>query len=189
MTRILAGGGKGRRLQSPTGLRTRPTGSRVKQTLFDILAPEISGCRFLDAFAGSGSVGLEALSRGAARVVFVDTSSAAVASIQANREALSRLGGEVQVFRQDARVALGVLADRGVRFDVIFLDPPYDSPLYEEVLEQIDQTGLLEQDGVVIAEHFHKRELPERMGKLLRSRVSRIGDHRLSFYRRDLNRG
>lgn len=161
----------------------------MRQTLFDILAAEIPGCRFLDAFAGSGAVGLEALSRGASRVVFVDTSSAAIASLQANRAALSKLGGEVQVFRQDARVALAALADRGVRFDVVFLDPPYDSPLYEAVLEQIDRTGLLEDDGVVIAEHFHKRELPERMGQLLRLRVSRIGDHRLSFYRRDLNRG
>src|SRR5262245_20963890 len=136
MTRIIAGHGKGRRLKSPKGLDTRPTGSRVKQTLFDILAPEVPGCRFLDAFAGNGGIGLEALSRGASRVVLVDQSAAAVAAIRENVAALAGAGGEVQVFRQDARVALAALADSGVRFDVVYLDPPYASELYEPLLAQ-----------------------------------------------------
>ena len=81
MSRIIAGRGRGRRLKSPAGLATRPTGGRVRQTLFDILAPEVPGCRFLDAFAGSGGVGLEALSRGAAKVVLVDQSRAAIQAL------------------------------------------------------------------------------------------------------------
>jgi 16S rRNA (guanine(966)-N(2))-methyltransferase RsmD len=182
MTRILAGSGKGRRLKAPTGLDTRPTGARVKQTLFDILAPRLPGCRFLDAFAGSGAVGLEALSRGAARVVFVDSSPAAVKAIRENL-ALLRDVGESQVFRQDARLALAGLADAGVRFDLVYLDPPYASDLYEPLLEQCGQMGLLEPEGRVVAEHFHKRRLPETIGRLLRSREVRVGDHCLSFYR------
>lgn len=183
MTRILAGGNKGRRLAAPSGLATRPTGARVRQTLFDILSPVLPGCRFLDAFAGSGAVGLEALSRGAARVVLVDNSAAALAAIRENLAALKDAPGEVKVHRQDARLALAAFGDQGVRFDVVFVDPPYDSPIYEEVLEQVGSMGLLEDDGVVIAEHFHKRALPETIGGLERRRVVKIGDHCLSFYR------
>jgi 16S rRNA (guanine966-N2)-methyltransferase len=184
MSRILAGQGKGRRLKSPRGLETRPTGARVRQTLFDILAAELPGARVLDPFAGSGAIGLEALSRGAERVVLVDTSGPAVAALQENARALAHVGGEVQVFRQDARVALGALADQGIRFDVIYLDPPYGGDFYEPVLEQIGTTGLLAEGGVAVAEHFHKKVLPETIGGLVRTREVRVGDHRLSFYRR-----
>lgn len=184
VARIMAGRGKGRRLRSPKGLATRPTGSRVKQTLFDILAPELPGSRFLDAFAGSGGIGLEALSRGAARAVLVDASGPAVDAIRANARVLGEAGGEVQVFRQDARIALTALAAQGVRFDIIYLDPPYASDLYEVLLEQVGVTGLLDPAGVAVAEHFHKRALPETIGGLVRTRSVRVGDHRLSFYRR-----
>jgi 16S rRNA (guanine966-N2)-methyltransferase len=182
--RIIGGAGKGRRLKSPRGAGTRPTGDRVKQSLFDMLAARLAGCRFLDVFAGAGGVGLEALSRGASRVVLVDDDREAIAAIQAN---LAPLAGKecAQVFRQDARVALAALGDSGVRFDIVFLDPPYDSPLYEEVLEEVGRLGLLQAGGVAVAEHFHKRALPERIGGLVRSREVRIGDHRLSFYSRE----
>jgi 16S rRNA (guanine966-N2)-methyltransferase len=183
MTRIISGRGKGRRLKTPRGLETRPTAARLRQSLFDILAPVLPGCRFLDAFAGSGAIGLEALSRGASRVVFVDASAPAIAAIRENVAALAAAGGDVQVLRQDARIALAALADSGVRFDVIYLDPPYDSELYEEVLELVSTMGLLRDEGVAVAEHFHKRALPETIGRLARTRSVRVGDHRLSFYR------
>ena len=183
MTRIIAGSGKGRRLKAPKGLATRPTGARVKKALFDILAPRLPGCRFLDAFAGSGGIGLEALSRGASRVVMVESSAAAVTAIKDNLELLRGQEGEGQVFRQDARIALAALADTGVRFHVVYLDPPYESALYEPLLEQVGKTGLLEKDGLVVAEHFHKRPLPEKIGRLSRTRQVRVGDHCLSFYR------
>lgn len=184
MSRILAGRGKGRRLKAPKGLDTRPTGSRVKQTLFDILAPELSGSRFLDVCAGSGAIGLEAISRGAARVALVDVSAAAVAAIRENAAALAEAGGEVEVFRQDARLALAGFADQGRRFDVVYLDPPYESDLYESLLDLVAGRDLLEAGGVAVAEHFHKRGLPETIGGLQRARSVRIGDHRLTFYRR-----
>jgi 16S rRNA (guanine966-N2)-methyltransferase len=156
----------------------------VRQTLFDILAPWLPGCRFLDAFAGAGAVGLEALSRGAVVVVLVDAAADAVAAMRANASLLAKAGGQVRILRQDARVALAAFADAGERFDVIYLDPPYDSDLYEASLEQAGRTGLLAEHGIVVAEHFHKRALPERIGGLTRSREVRVGDHRLSFYRR-----
>jgi len=181
VARIIAGEGKGRRLKAPKGLETRPTAARVRQTLFDILAPRLPGCRFLDAFAGAGTVGLEALSRGAALVVLVDKEAAAVAAVRANAAALAGRA-DVRVVRQDARVALTAFAEAAERFDVIYLDPPYASDLYETALEGAGRA--LAEDGVVVAEHFHKRALPERIGALARTRVVRVGDHRLSFYRR-----
>jgi 16S rRNA (guanine966-N2)-methyltransferase len=181
MSRIIGGAGKGRRLKTTAGETTRPTGARVRQTLFDILAPRIPGSRFLDAFAGSGGVGLEALSRGASRVVLVDKDAAAVAAARENASALARAGGEAQVFRQDAEIALHALADEGRRFDVVYLDPPYASELYEP-LARLAGERLLAEGGVVVLEHFHKRALPERIGALARTRQKRIGDHCLSFY-------
>jgi 16S rRNA (guanine(966)-N(2))-methyltransferase RsmD len=180
---------KGRRLKTPAGHATRPTGARVRQTLFDILAPEIPGCRFLDAFAGSGAVGLEALSRGAAQVVLVESNPAAAAALRDNVRALASAGGEARVFRQDARVALAGLADEGATFDVIYLDPPYESDLYEPLLGTVDTRGLLSEGGVAVAEHFHKRPLPATIGGLARSREVRVGDHRLSFYRHAVRGG
>ncbi|HYN04254.1 MAG TPA: 16S rRNA (guanine(966)-N(2))-methyltransferase RsmD [Vicinamibacteria bacterium] len=184
MSRIIAGAGKGRRLKTAGGDATRPTGARVRQSLFDILAPMIPGCRFLDAFAGNGGVGLEALSRGAAKVVLVDKASAAVEAAKENARVLARAGGEVQVFRQDARTAIGAFGDQGMQFDVVYLDPPYDSDLYEPLLAVLGEGPLLAEGGVVVAEHFHKRALPETIGALARTREKRVGDHILSFYRR-----
>jgi 16S rRNA (guanine966-N2)-methyltransferase len=182
MTRVIGGQSRGRRLKTPAGDQTRPTGARVRQTLFDILALEISGARFLDLCAGGGGVGLEALSRGARRVVLVDRSAGAVEAIRANAAAMSALGGDVEAFRQDAATAAAGLAAAGHRFDVVFLDPPYESDLYEPLLEAAD--ALLDEGGVVVAEHFHKRTLPDTIGRLFRARSVRIGDHRLTFYRR-----
>ena len=181
MPRIIGGSGKGRRLEAPAGDATRPTGARVRQTLFDILAAAIPGARFLDAFAGSGGVGLEALSRGAQRVVLVDESRAAVEAVRAN---LALLAGSAaaEVLRQDARTALAALRDRGERFDVVYLDPPYGSDLYEPMLPLAE--AVLAEDGVIVTEHFHKRALPERMGRLVNARSVRVGDHRLTFYRK-----
>jgi 16S rRNA (guanine966-N2)-methyltransferase len=181
MSRIIGGEGKGRRLRAPSGDRTRPTGARVRQTLFDILAPVVPGSRFLDAFAGGGGVGLEALSRGARRVVLIDDARQAVEAIRANL-ALLPGAGAAEVFRQDARVAIPALGDRGERFDVVFLDPPYDADLYEPVLPLAE--AVLAEDGVIVAEHFHKRALPERIGGLVNARSVRVGDHRLTFFRK-----
>jgi 16S rRNA (guanine(966)-N(2))-methyltransferase RsmD len=182
LPRIIGGSGKGRRLKAPPGDATRPTGARVRQTLFDILAPVVCDSRFLDACAGSGGIGLEALSRGARRVVFIDDSAAAVEAVRANVAMMAPGAGGVDVLRQDARSALTSLHGRGERFDIAYLDPPYGSDLYEKLLPLLE--AVLAEDGVIVAEHFHKRALPERMGSLFSSRSVRVGDHTLTFYRR-----
>jgi 16S rRNA (guanine966-N2)-methyltransferase len=184
VSRVIGGQSRGRRLKSPAGAETRPTGARVRQTLFDILAAEIPGARFLDLCAGGGGVGLEALSRGARRVVLIDRSARAVEAIRANAAAMAGLGGDVEVFRQEALAAVAGLAATGQQFDVVFLDPPYESDLYEPLLEDSGER-LLADGGVIVAEHFHKRVLPERIGRLIRARSVRIGDHRVTFYRRE----
>jgi 16S rRNA (guanine966-N2)-methyltransferase len=178
--RIIAGQARGRRLKAPAGRDTRPTGDRVKQTLFDILAPRLPGCRFLDLFAGSGAIGLEAVSRGAEAVVLVDQARPAVEAARENVAALDA-SDTVLVVQQAVGAALRNLKG-GEPFDVVFLDPPYDSPLYEDVLEVVP--GVLAEDGLVVAEHFHKRELPATIGPLVLTRAVRVGDHRLSFFRR-----
>jgi 16S rRNA (guanine(966)-N(2))-methyltransferase RsmD len=127
-------------------------------------------------------VGLEAVSRGARRVVLVDSSRAAFDAVRANLGLLAEAAG-VDVLRQDARTALAALRDRGERFDVVYLDPPYGSDLYEPMLPLAE--AVLAENGVIVAEHFHKRALPERMGSLVTTRSVKVGDHRLTFYRRN----
>lgn len=178
MTRIIGGRGRGRRLLAPRGQATRPSSARVRQTLFDILAPRVGGSRFLDAPAGAGGVGFEALSRGAARLVLVESDPRAVLALRRNAALFP--GADVTVYRQDAVVALQALAERGQRFDVVFLDPPYESALYEPLLRAAAR--LLAQDGLAVAEHFHKRPPPETIGGLARRRLVRVGEHALSFY-------
>ena len=120
--RIVAGRFKGRRLVAPRGTATRPTSDRVREALFSVLGPSVQGARVLDLFAGSGALGLEALSRGAATAVFVDRSPRAIAAIAANLEAL---GIDAHVHRMEARAALRAALARREAYDLVFLDPPY----------------------------------------------------------------
>jgi len=120
--RIVAGAWGGRRLQAPPGRATRPTGDRVREALFSILGPRVDGARVLDLFAGSGALGLEALSRGAAAATFVDTAPAAIAAVRANAEAL---GAAAEAQRGDARAYLRAASARRRQYDLVFLDPPY----------------------------------------------------------------
>ena len=120
--RIVAGAWGGRRLQAPPGRATRPTGDRVREALFSILGARVDGARVLDLFAGSGALGLEALSRGAAAATFVDTAPAAIAAVRANAEAL---GAAAEVQRGDARAYLRTASARHRQYDLVFLDPPY----------------------------------------------------------------
>jgi 16S rRNA (guanine966-N2)-methyltransferase len=183
MTRVIAGRARGRRLESLRGVKTRPTASRVKQTLFDILAPRLAGCRFLDLCAGTGAVGLEALSRGARRAVLVERDRTAAAVIRRNARLLAAERAQVAVRAEDCLVALRDLARARETFDVIYFDPPYEGALYEPVLDALSARGLVAGGGIVVVEHFHKRALPETIGGLSRERSVRIGDHRLAFYR------
>jgi 16S rRNA (guanine966-N2)-methyltransferase len=182
MVRVIAGSAKGRRLATLQTLRLRPTPDRVREALFNILGTRIDGAAVLDLFAGSGAIGLEALSRGARVAVFVEAHEPACRLIGKN---LQRCGlqAEAALWCRDVLEAIPALKMQGQTFDVIFLDPPYQSALLEETLQQLADGRLLSADGQVIAEHFFKRLLPERCGRLQRARLSRFGDVALSFYR------
>jgi 16S rRNA (guanine(966)-N(2))-methyltransferase RsmD len=184
--RIIAGKYRGRKLKSPPSLKTRPTSDRLRETLFNILAPRIEGARFLDLCAGSGAVGIEGLSRGAAHVTFVDRSRKMYALIETNLDLLNVSDGETEVV---SREALDFLS-RNVKqeaelFDLIFFDPPYAMD-YEEVLDYIGENaaGLLAQDGVIVVEHHKKKDLPKGFNEWQRYRVVRQGDSCLSLYQR-----
>jgi 16S rRNA (guanine966-N2)-methyltransferase len=182
MVRVIAGSAKGRRLATLQTLRLRPTPDRVREALFNILGTRIDGAAVLDLFAGSGAIGLEALSRGARVAVLVEAHEPACRLIGKN---LQRCGlqAEAALWCRDVLEAIPALKMQGQTFDVIFLDPPYQSALLEETLQQLADGRLLSADGQVIAEHFFKRLLPERCGRLQRARLSRFGDVALSFYR------
>ena len=184
--RIIAGKYRGRKLRSPPSLKTRPTSDRLRETLFNILAPRIEGMRFLDLCAGSGAVGIEALSRGAAQVTFVDRSRKMYALIETNLDLLTIGNSETDVVNREALDFLGRhVRNEAQLFDVIFFDPPYTTD-YEEVLDYVgEQTaGLLAKQGVVVVEHHKKKELANEFGELQRYRSLKQGDSVLSFYRR-----
>jgi 16S rRNA (guanine966-N2)-methyltransferase len=180
--RVIAGTYRSRRLIAPSGLATRPTSDRLRETLFNVLAPRIDGTVFVDLYAGSGAVGIEALSRGASLVYFVDKAPSAIAAIRSNLAALNIRSG-FQLESSSVSSALGRISAAGL----IFLDPPYEAATeYERTLDTIGQNAesLLAPDGIVVAEHSRKAQLAEHFGELQRYRVLEQGDAGLSFYSR-----
>lgn len=184
--RVIAGTARGRLLVSP-GEGTRPIGDRVKETLFAILEPVIRDRAFLDLFAGSGAAGIEALSRGAARAVFVERDPGAIRAIERNLEATGFAGPRARI----ARSQVGTWCNKDARsagpFAAIVIDPPYDLPeLLEAALESIAAAGpgvILEAGGVVVAKHFWKTPPPAQIGLLRSARERRFGETTLTFLR------
>jgi 16S rRNA (guanine(966)-N(2))-methyltransferase RsmD len=171
--RVIAGEFRSRRLKTLPGLDVRPTPDRLREALFSILTPRLEGAVFLDAYAGTGAVGIEALSRGAARAIFVERSRAAAGVI---RENLRALGIEDRAEVLDTK-ALLILGRR--RADIVFLDPPYR--LGEEYAEALRLLGEAPAP-LVMAQHDLRLELEDAYGRLRRYRVLRQGDNRVSFY-------
>ena len=177
--RIIAGSLKGRRLRSPGWKGLRPTSDKLRETLFNILAPRIAGARLLDGYAGTGAAGLEALSRGAAHVTFVDRDRRAEALVAENL-AHCGVGNGCVIIRAPMARALANLRAAGSIFDIVLLDPPYDSPPGAELPAVAD---VLAPDGVAVVEHDRRTSMPDRVGALSRSRDVRSGDSVLTFYR------
>jgi 16S rRNA (guanine(966)-N(2))-methyltransferase RsmD len=182
--RVIAGKYKSRRLEAPPGMQTRPTSDRLRETLFNVVAPLVAGSVWLDLFAGSGAVGIEALSQGARSVYFVESASGAARTIRKNLQTLVIDEG-TEVIERDAAVALRMLDSQAVSCDFIFLDPPYHKMGdYEQVLGFLSQSQLLKPESQVIAEHDKHFDPGNEFGSLRRHRVLRQGDAVLSFYRR-----
>jgi 16S rRNA (guanine(966)-N(2))-methyltransferase RsmD len=189
--RVIGGTYRSRVLSAPRGSATRPTSDRLRETLFNILAPRIEAARFADLYAGSGAVGIEALSRGAAHVYFAERVAPAIAAIRGNLASLGITGG----FTLDPRSAsafLDSMAERAARnaesglLDIVFLDPPWEAAAeYTTVLGQLgSRTGrqLLSPGAMVIAEHSSRTTVPTRIGDLTQTRTLTQGDAALSFY-------
>ena len=183
--RVITGSARGRRLLELEGMETRPTTDRVKEGVFSALQFDIEGRRVLDLFAGTGQMGIECLSRGAARAVFVDRRKDAADLVKKNL-ALTGLADRASVVRGDS---LAFLAETGDRFDLVFLDPPYASGLLERALERLAAPGfdILNPYGIIVAEHPAETSLPVPAPPVRVLRTYRYGKIAVTFLRREGN--
>ncbi|MFD1849165.1 16S rRNA (guanine(966)-N(2))-methyltransferase RsmD [Oceanobacillus bengalensis] len=156
--RVISGNHKGRQLKAVPGTSTRPTTDKVKEAVFQRIGPYFDGGSVLDLFAGSGSLGIEALSRGMESAIFVDKHPQAIHTIKHNLETL-KLTGQAEVFRADAYRALKASAKRGLQFELILLDPPYSKFDYLKVIESILALNLIKKDGIIYCEHDPSEQL------------------------------
>lgn len=175
--RVITGKYKGRSLVAPKNV-ARPTLDRMKETLFNIVNSKLPGANVLDLFAGSGQLAIECLSRGADRAILCDNSRDALSAIKANFE---KIGEKPEIMFCDFRDCLKRL---NCHIDLVFVDPPYQSGLYMDVLNEIDRLGLLSNDGWVVCEHSAEDDLPESVGGLLRFDCRKMGTVKFSFYKR-----
>ena len=181
--RIISGYAKGIRLKTPKGMKTRPTADRVKESVFGILGGKIEDAAVLDLFSGSGALGLEALSRGAANATLVDKNAESIKIIKENAE-LTKMGSVAVVCREDVFQALKRLENANVVFDLIFCDPPYNLGLAPKTLQALDSFGLLSESGVLVLEHSRHENLPEELKRIAAYRSEFYGETVVSFFRK-----
>ncbi|KGG81129.1 methyltransferase [Caloranaerobacter azorensis H53214] len=179
--RVITGTAKGHRLKVPKGLDVRPTTDRIKESLFNILGNNLEGSVVLDLFAGSGSIGIEFLSRGAKECYFIDNS---IISIKAIKENLikTKLIDKSYVYKNTAEKAIKKLGIRGIRFDYIFMDPPYEKGLVIPTLESIAYQDLLKEEGIIIIEHESKLDLLNEIVSFVKVRENDYGNTKITFY-------
>ncbi|MBI3814481.1 MAG: 16S rRNA (guanine(966)-N(2))-methyltransferase RsmD [Nitrospinae bacterium] len=183
--RIISGSFKGRKLIPPKGLSIRPTPDKVKGAIFNIIGERVVECSFLDIFAGTGAIGIEALSRGAKEVIFVDSNINAIDIIKENLSRCKMQDARCKIVKENA---VEFIKKTDHQFDFIFLDPPYKSDLGEQVLMELSRCNILKKDGEVIWEHYYKKIPPfpplikGGKGGLKLKRTVRYGDTSLSFF-------
>jgi 16S rRNA (guanine(966)-N(2))-methyltransferase RsmD len=188
--KIIGGEFKGRHIDMPKGVNIRPTSDKVREALFSIIGGRIRGAGFLELFAGSGAIGIEAISRGAGKTVFVDINNRCTGAIKKNIDSLSLDRSRIDIFKNDAIKAIKKLSDSKIRFDIVFLDPPYHSGLLRKCLLYLSNYVILNDSYLVICEHFKKEAMPQDAGSLKRRREAKYGDTVLTFYGSgDENRG
>jgi 16S rRNA (guanine966-N2)-methyltransferase len=179
--RVISGLYKGRRLHGPRGLDLRPTGDRLKETVFNILGPGLQGSVFVDAFSGTGSIGIEALSRGAREVVFIESSKEGIFLIRRNLE-LCGIAAGFRLLSQDIFTVLRSLGREGFSADTVYLDPPYDWQPYQDLIETLVAVSIVGLSSRMILEHHRKASVPEEGAGYRLTRRVRQGDSCLSFY-------
>lgn len=181
--RIVAGSFGGRRLEAPRGGSIRPTADRVREALFSIIADRLRHAFVLDLFAGTGALGLEALSRGASQAIFVDQSRDAIRLVRSNI-ARCGAGDRSVVLQASAEAAIRMLLAQSIRFHIIFLDPPYAGGDLQRILPLLEP--LAAPGALVLAEHGIRQPAPERLGGWRLARARRYGDTAISFYEQDV---
>lgn len=178
--RVIAGKYKGRKLEAPLDMSVRPTTDKVREAVFDILMNDVSGAVFCDLFAGSGAMGIEALSRGASKCILCDSDRVSIRLIRTNLR-ICGAGEEAVVMTGDFRKCLRRIKEK---VDIFYVDPPYDAGLYGASLSQIEILDLLSDDGIIIAEHDSRTEVPESTDYLEKVKDHRYGKTTVTVYRK-----
>jgi len=184
--RVIAGTARGIRLAAPRGMQTRPTADRVREALFSIIQSrmELEGARILDICAGSGALGIEALSRGGAAAVFIESGAAALQCIRKNLQQTQCMA-RAELLQMDALKGVRLLGRRDARFELVLFDPPYASQLYDTIPAEISTEEMLAQDGLLVAECTARMVLQERFGTLVKIDRRVYGDSALELYTRE----
>jgi len=184
--RVIAGKAKGRPLKAVPGQNTRPTTDKVKEAIFSMIGPYFDGGNGLDLFAGSGGLGLEAWSRGMDRIVFIDKDKQSVDTLHANIDFV-KAANDVEVYRNDAKRAIKVLAKRNMQFDLVFLDPPYKMIDMHEWMVDFHEQQMLTKDAVIVIEHDAKVIYPDEISNFIQVKHSNYGDIAVSVYHYNMN--
>lgn len=185
--RIVSGEFRGRRLVAPKGRGVRPTLEKVREAIFDSLGPVFEGADVLDLFAGSGAMGFEALSRGAARVVFVDVEQRPVDAINENARLLGVSQSRMSILTMTAENAVRRLSQSGSSYDVVFVDPPWESGLYEQVMLALSLSGVIRPGGIVVVEHSRRFPVEAVYGPLIQKKDRQYGDTCVAYFHRPVS--
>ena len=178
--RIITGTSKGRRLVTPKGASIRPTSDRIKESIFNILGGKIEGKLVLDLYAGTGNLGIEAISRGAREVIFIEKSREALKIIERNLLAC-QMKDRSEILLKDVIQAIGHLKGKGECFDLVFVDPPYEKGLIRRTLEKLVAARIYHEDSILVIQHDRREPLPDTSGSWNLIRQRRIGDTLISF--------
>ncbi|MCR8845396.1 16S rRNA (guanine(966)-N(2))-methyltransferase RsmD [Paenibacillus sp. SC116] len=181
--RVISGTARGRSLKAVPGMNTRPTTDKVKEALFSMIGPYFDGGTALDLFAGTGGLGIEALSRGIDHAVFIDMDPKAIETIKHNVNA-ARVAEKAEIFRNDAKRALKAIAKRDMKFDLVFMDPPYRMTDADEMLTTMLEQEMLSEHAIVVIEHDSNYTYPEQIGSMDCFRNAKYGEIALSLYKK-----
>jgi 16S rRNA (guanine966-N2)-methyltransferase len=179
--RVIAGTAKGRLLKAVPGNGTRPTTDKVKEAIFNMIGPYFDGGLGLDLFAGTGGLGIEALSRGMERVIFIDMEKTSIQVVEDNLQTLG-FKEQSEVYRNEAQRAIQVFAKRGLKFDLIFLDPPYRMKQVDEILLQMQQMEILQDEAVVLVEHEAGHAYADEIGRFHVRKRTAYGETAITIY-------